>query len=93
MYDFDETTEPALVRFEQASALVHTGDLAEACRIATTAILDPRTYLGVTVLKRAGEFDRLLGTSNSGCVRAWRDVLDAIPSPRHAISGATGEPA
>ncbi|MBI1759109.1 MAG: hypothetical protein HYR62_07780 [Actinobacteria bacterium] len=78
MYDFTETTEPALVRFEQASAFVQEGELLEACRIASTALLDPRTYLSFTVVTRAREFDRLIGSSQSESVRDWRDVLGTL---------------
>jgi tetratricopeptide (TPR) repeat protein len=90
-YDFDETTEPALVRFEQASALAQAGELQEACRVATAAVLDRRTYHGVTVVTRAKEFDLLLGPSNRGAVRDWRDVLGSLRSPRMALSGVAEE--
>jgi hypothetical protein len=89
MYDFTETTEPALARFEQASAYAQDGDLTEACRVATTAVLDRRTYHGVTVVARAHEFDRLLGTSNSAPVRDWREVLTTMHKPQLALAGNT----
>lgn len=81
LYDFTETTEPALVRFEQASAYAQIGELQEACRIGTSAIMDQRTYHSVTVVTRAGEFDRLLGLSNCDAVRDWREVLSTVRKP------------
>jgi len=91
MYDFTETTEPALARFEQASAYVQAGELAEACRIATNAVLDRRTYHGVTVIARAHEFDRLIGQSNSESVGDWREVLGALRKPQPALTAGTVE--
>lgn len=86
LYDPIETTEPALVRFEQASAYVQAGELREACRLATGAILDRRTYHGVTIITRAKEFDRLLGPSNCGAARDWRDVLGSLRPPQLALA-------
>jgi hypothetical protein len=88
MYDFTETTEPALARFEQASAFVQTGELSEACRIATVAILDRRTYHGITVIARAREFDRLIGPSDNESVRDWREVLGSMRTPQLALTAA-----
>ena len=88
MYDFNETTEPALVRFEQASAYVQMGELAEACRLATGALLDRRTYHAITIVARAREFDRLVGASNTEAVRGWRDVLASIRRPQLALTAA-----
>ena len=88
MYDFTETTEPALARFEQASAFAQAGDLTEACRIATSAVLDRRTYHGITVVSRAYEFDRLLGSSNSESAREWRNVLSSLRKPQLALTAA-----
>lgn len=82
LYDFSETQEPALVRFEQASAFVQAGELAEACRIATDALSDRRTYHSVTVVARANEFDRLIGPAVSHVVRDWREVLTAVRAPQ-----------
>jgi tetratricopeptide (TPR) repeat protein len=86
MYDFTETTEPALARFEQASALAQAGELAEACRIATAAVLDRRTYHGITIVARAHEFDRLIGPSNYEPVREWREVLASLRKPQLALT-------
>ncbi|MGH3765298.1 MAG: hypothetical protein ACRDTX_09135 [Pseudonocardiaceae bacterium] len=91
LYDFDETTEPALVRFEQASALAQAGEIHEACRVATAAVLDRRTYHGVTVVTRAQEFDLLLGPSNRGAVQDWRGLLASIRSPRLTLDAAAEE--
>lgn len=86
LYDFTETTEPALARFEQASAYAQAGELNEACRIARTAVQDRRTYHGVTVAARAHEFDRLLGRSNCESVRDWREVLTSLRKPQLALT-------
>lgn len=91
LYDFDETTEPALVRFEQASALAQAGEIQEACRVATTAVLDRNTYHGVTVITRAKEFDLLLGPSNRGAVRDWRELLSSLRSPQLTLAAAAEE--
>jgi len=81
LYDFTETTEPALVRFEQASAYAQIGELQEACRIGISALMDQRTYHSVTVVTRAGEFNRLLGPSRSEAVRNWREILSTVRKP------------
>ena len=86
MYDFRETTEPALVRFEQASALARAGERAEACRIAADAVLDGRTYHGVTIVTRAREFDQMLGSGNDQPVRQWREILASVRRPRLALT-------
>jgi tetratricopeptide (TPR) repeat protein len=86
LYDFTETTEPALVRFEQASALVQAGEIPEACRFATTAILDQRTYHGISIHTRAKEFDQLLGTSSQEAAKDWREVLATLRPPQLALT-------
>lgn len=91
LYDFSETTEPALVRFEQASAFAQAGEIQEACRVATAAVLDQHTYHGVTVVTRAKEFDRLLGPSNCGVVHNWRELLASLRPPQPALAAATEE--
>ena len=74
-YDLRETTEPALVRFERASALVQSGELDEGCRFAAGTVLDPRTYHSVTVRSRAQKFDRLLADRRSPAIKEWRTVM------------------
>ncbi len=91
LYDFDETTEPALVRFEQASALAQAGEIQEACRVATVAVLARHTYHGVTVVTRAKEFDLLLGPSNCGAVHDWRELLASLRSPQLTLAAAAEE--
>jgi tetratricopeptide (TPR) repeat protein len=91
LYDFSETTEPALVRFEQASAFAQAGEIQEACRVATDAVLDRRTYHGVTVITRAREFDLLLGPSNCEATRDWRELLASVRPPQLALAAATEE--
>lgn len=91
LYDLDETTEPALVRLEQASALAQTGEIEEACRVATTAVLDQHTYHGVTVVTRAKEFDLLLGPSNHGAVHDWRELLSTLRPPQLTLTATAEE--
>jgi transcriptional regulator with XRE-family HTH domain len=88
-YDPRETTEPALVRFERASALVQSGDLDEACRYAAGTALDPRTYPSVTVRTRAKKFNAMLPDQRSGAVDEWRHVMAEIyePAAARAIGG------
>jgi transcriptional regulator with XRE-family HTH domain len=83
-YDLRETTEPALARFERASALVQSGELDEGCRFAAGTVLDPRTYHSVTVRSRARKFDTLLAGRRSPVIDDWRAVLHetyATPLP------------
>lgn len=80
-----------MVRFVQASALALTGEIQEACRVATTAVLDRHTYHGVTVVARAKEFDLLLGPSNHGAVHDWRELLSSLRSPQLTLTAATEE--
>jgi transcriptional regulator with XRE-family HTH domain len=82
LYDMTETTEPALARFERASALVEAGEIQEACRFASATILDPRTYPSITVRKRAAKFDRLLGKGAAPGVREWREIMVAHCRPQ-----------
>ncbi|MDG4763886.1 helix-turn-helix transcriptional regulator [Solwaraspora sp. WMMD406] len=85
LYDLHETTEPALARFEQASAYAQSGEVAEACRIATGAILDHHTYHGITVIRRAREFDRLVPESGEPA-RQWREVLHSLRQPQLTVT-------
>ena len=96
LYDPRETTEPALVRFERASALVLSGELDEGCRFAASTALDPRTYPSVTVRKRARKFDQLLTTRRaaSASVEEWRAVMHEtyakpLPSTSAVAAAAT----
>jgi len=90
LYDPQETTSPALARFERASALVHASEVDEACQITIDAVLDPHTYHGITILTRARQFDQLLGSQNSRSVRVreWRDVLATLQPPQPALVAA-----
>jgi transcriptional regulator with XRE-family HTH domain len=96
-YDPNETTEPALVRFERASALVLSGELDEGCRFAAGTVLDPRTYHSVTVRGRARKFDDLLGQRRSAAVDDWRAVMresysEPLPSAAASASGSAALP-
>jgi tetratricopeptide (TPR) repeat protein len=92
-YDMRETTEPALARFERASALAQAGDLDEACRLAASTVLDPRTYPSVTVRSRARRFDAMLGNRNSAAVRQWRTIMrDVYDTQEPPATPARGLP-
>lgn len=53
----------------------HTpGEIPEACRVATEAILDRRTQHAVTVRAVALKFEDLLGGIESPETREWREV-------------------
>ncbi len=92
LYDPSETTEPALVRFEQASAYVQVGEIREGCRLAASAVLDRHTYHSVSVVTRAKEFDRLVGASNCEAARDWRGVLESVRPPQLALTAGSQEP-
>lgn len=86
LYDLTDTTEPALVRFNKASALAESGEVPEACRVATGALLDRYTYPSVSVMTAARDFDRLLGTDRSTPVRDWRETLITVRRKRAAMA-------
>jgi transcriptional regulator with XRE-family HTH domain len=89
LYDLRETTEPALVRFERASALVQSGELDEGCRFAAGTVLDPRTYHSVTVRSRAQKFDTLIADRRSTAVDEWRAVRhDTYSTPLPSTTAA-----
>lgn len=81
-YDPSETMEPALVRFEHATALLDFGEIEEACAVATAAITGPNTYVGLTVAKRARRFDAALGARRGAAVSDWRDRMTAVVQER-----------
>ncbi|MEU7764084.1 hypothetical protein AB0B25_03020 [Nocardia sp. NPDC049190] len=85
LYDPSETMEPALVRFEHATALLAAGEVDEACSIATKAITNSRTYVGLTVTKRAKQFDSALGGLRTRAVAEWRQQAHTVI----ASAGAT----
>ncbi|WP_433358855.1 hypothetical protein [Streptosporangium sp. CA-115845] len=83
-YDLTDTTEPALVRFEHASALAQAGEPHEAYRVAHGAVTDPHTFHSASVVTRAREFATLLDPrSQTG--RAWREVLADLQPPDASI--------
>lgn len=86
LYDPTETEDPALVRLDKASALAQAGELAEACQLATRAVLDPHTYHAASIMLRAREFDALLGADRAPAVRDWREVLATIHRPQPSSS-------
>ncbi|MGQ4600337.1 hypothetical protein [Nocardia sp. R6R-6] len=82
LYDPSETMEPALVRFEHATALLASGEVDEACAVASGAITDPRTYVGLTVTQRAEQFDSALGGLHTRAVAQWRQQARAVLGAR-----------
>ncbi|WP_194831894.1 DNA-binding transcriptional regulator [Nocardia sp. XZ_19_369] len=78
LYDPQETMEPALVRFEHATALLSAGEVDEACSVATQAITGNNTYIGLTVTKRAGKFDTALTDFRGRAVTEWRQQARSI---------------
>lgn len=86
IYDPAETTEPALVQLDLATALVHDGEIDEGCQVADQAITRPGTYFGVTVLRRANEFNSMLGHEKTRSVQDWRHSLGTLH--RNASAGA-----
>lgn len=69
-----EVINPALTRLQRASALAQSGEVPEACRVATEAILDPKTYHAVTVRAFARKFEELLRGIQSPETREWREL-------------------
>lgn len=90
-YDLTDTTEPALVRFEHASALAQAGEIEEAYRIAVGAITDPHTFHSVSVVTRAHEFGTLLDPAGQ-IVPEWREVLAGLSAPDASISALSPVP-
>lgn len=83
LYDPSETMEPALVRFEHATALLASGEIDEACAVATSAITNAHTYVGLTVTKRAKQFDSALGGLRTKAVSEWRQHAHAVIDSAH----------
>ncbi|MCT9929414.1 hypothetical protein N5079_04190 [Planotetraspora sp. A-T 1434] len=79
-YDPTVSSDPALVRFAHATALVKAGEVEEACRIAIAAITNPHTLPVISVVVRAHEFDTSLG-SGGVATRDWREVLADLRAP------------
>lgn len=69
------STDPATIRLDKAVVHARSGDIPEACRIATDALTDQYSHPAPIVLVRAHEFDRMLGTDTTAWVRDWREVL------------------
>ncbi|MEV0296719.1 hypothetical protein [Nocardia sp. NPDC050710] len=83
LYDPRETMEPALVRFEHATALLGSGEVDEACAVATAAITDGHTYVGLTVTKRAKQFDSALAQLRGRAISDWRQQARVIIDAAH----------
>ena len=80
------TTNPALATLDKASAYIQSGEIVEACRVASGALLNDGTYPGVSVIRRAREFDELLGPNTTAPARDWRDALHAVTTRRPALA-------
>jgi DNA-binding XRE family transcriptional regulator/tetratricopeptide (TPR) repeat protein len=87
MYDLSETTEPTLAKLERASALAKGGEVPEACRVAKAALLDPRTYHGVTVRTYARRFDDLIRGIELPETREWQEVRAEVHGRHDASAG------
>ncbi len=87
----DSSSDPALVRFAYACALAKSGEIEEACHLATTAIRDPNIAHNITVVVRAHEFDALLDHSGSA-TGDWREALAEIRSPDPTMFAASSLP-
>ncbi|MET7771463.1 helix-turn-helix transcriptional regulator [Nocardia sp. NPDC005366] len=84
LYDPRETMEPALVRFEHAAALLVSGEVDEACAVATAAITDGHTYVGLTVTKRAKQFDSTLERLHGRAISDWRQQAHMVIESAHS---------
>ena len=85
-YDVTDMTDRAMAQLDKASAFVQDGEIAQACRVATTALLDDNTYPSSSVIRRAHEFDELLGPNTTAPARDWRDALHAVTTRRPALA-------
>ncbi|MFC4531749.1 hypothetical protein [Sphaerisporangium dianthi] len=79
-YDPTVSSDPALVRFAHATALAKSGEVEEACRLATLALRDPNTLPIISIVVRAYEFDALLGALGS-TTADWREALADVHPP------------
>lgn len=68
------TTNLATTSLDHASALAQSGEISEACRIATDAILRRARYQFVAVRVYARKFDKLVRAHALPEVRDWRDA-------------------
>ena len=78
--------DPAMIRLDKASAYVQQGEIVEACRVSTAALLDENTYPSSSVMRRAREFDELLGPNTTAPARDWRDALHTVTTTRPALA-------
>ncbi|HEY9391340.1 MAG TPA: hypothetical protein VIR27_16445, partial [Mycobacteriales bacterium] len=78
--------DPALIQLDKASALVQSGEIVEACRVGIGAIVDENTYPSSTVVRRAHEFNELLGPNTTAPARDWRDALHTVTTRRPALA-------
>jgi hypothetical protein len=68
-------TDRILVRLEMARALAQSGEVPEACRVATDALMQPGFFHDVGVRSYAARFDAQIRGIQSPETREWRQVL------------------
>ena len=78
LYDVTAIAEPALVRLEKARALVQSGEVLEAYRVAIEAVSDHDAFRSATVRTRAQRFDRSVRASRGHVASEWRDTYHRL---------------
>jgi hypothetical protein len=68
-------TDRILVRLEQATALAQSGEVPEACWVATAALVQPGFYHDVGVRAYAARFDAEIRGIQTPETRDWRQAL------------------
>jgi hypothetical protein len=68
------TTDPALTRLQQATALAASGEPGEGCQVAISAITDPVTCQSASVRLYARRFGDQVRAIQSPDTRQWREV-------------------
>jgi hypothetical protein len=73
-----------LLPLERASALAQAGEVPEACRVATDALLQPGIPHDASVRAYSAKFDALIRGVQPPETRAWRQVLADTYGARQA---------
>jgi hypothetical protein len=71
-----------LTRLEKASALAQSGEIPEACNIATDALTQPGFQYDIGVRTYAARFDHQIRGIQSPHTRDWRQLLADTHGPR-----------
>ncbi len=90
-YEDTAKTDPAVVRFAYASALLKSGELEEACRLAAKAIatmLDLNMNPTYPVMIRAYDFDAMIDRKAAGAL-VWLETLARAKSSGHGAMPST----